>query len=178
MMKYYACVTVISCYSTVWVQRHRSAVGSRIFTLERKCQQMNNSTAGRDSCVSGRSECVNEFTYTNRRVWFVGLSHFQHSAAHFLLMFKGNVVFPCIQSLAKAAIFVYTVKTKNSTRESWIKLIFTEMLYCIKYCNRTSTLISTNNWILSVASEQLSNDILIHARRWYPVDSGVPTEIS
>jgi len=45
-------------------------------------------------------------------------------------------------------------------------LIFTEMLYCTKYCNRTSTPINSNKLILSVASQQLSNDILTQVRRW------------
>jgi len=39
------------------------------------------------------------------------------------------------------------------------------MLYGTKHCNRTSTLINTTKFILSIASKQLSNDILIQVRR-------------
>ena len=59
----------------------------------------------------------NHVAYATWRVWFVGLSHFQHSAAHFLLKCTGIFDFPYIQSLAKAAIFVYSAKTTNSTTE-------------------------------------------------------------
>jgi len=45
-------------------------------------------------------------------------------------------------------------------------LIFTEKLHGTKYCNRTATLINTNKLILSVASQQLSDDILTQVRRW------------
>ena len=61
--------------------------------------------------------CVSEVTYSNLSVWFVGLSDGQHSAAPFLIRYMGNVVFPYIQSLAKAAIFLYSAKTMNSTAE-------------------------------------------------------------
>jgi hypothetical protein len=47
----------------------------------------------------------------------VGLSQIQHSAAAFLLKCTLNVAFPYTQSLAKAAIFVYTVKAMNRTAE-------------------------------------------------------------
>jgi hypothetical protein len=47
----------------------------------------------------------------------MGLSHFQHIAAHFLLKCKANVGFSYIQSLIKAAIFIDSVKTKNSAAE-------------------------------------------------------------
>jgi len=46
-----------------------------------------------------------------------GLSQFQHSAALFLLKCTPNVSFPYIKSLAKTAIFVYSVKTVNITAE-------------------------------------------------------------
>ena len=62
-------------------------------------------------------DCVMGVTYTDWRVWFVGLSHFQHSSAAFLLKCTRNVAFPYTQSLAKAAIFVYSVKAVNSTAE-------------------------------------------------------------
>jgi hypothetical protein len=67
--------------------------------------------------VSGGSECVNEVTYTNRRFWFVGLSHFQHSAENILLKFTGNIGLPYTQSLAKAVIYFNSVKTMNSAAE-------------------------------------------------------------
>jgi len=47
-----------------------------------------------------------------------------------------------------------------------------------KYCNRTSTLINTNKLVLSVASQQLSNDVLLPVRRRQQVDSAVPTDSS
>jgi len=52
------------------------------------------------------------------------------------------------------------------------------MLHGTKYCNRTSTLINTKKLNLSVASKQLSNDILIQVRRWEQVNSAVPYDSS
>ena len=60
---------------------------------------------------------MSEVTSADGRLWFVGLSHVQHSAVHFLLRYTGNVGFRYIYSLAKAAIFFYSVKTMKSTAE-------------------------------------------------------------
>jgi len=50
----------------------------------------------------------------------VGLSHVQHSATPFLIRYTGNVGFRYIlvQSLAKAAIFLYSVKTMKNNEET------------------------------------------------------------
>jgi hypothetical protein len=56
-----------------------------------------------------------------------------------------------------------------------MKLKFTEMLYSK---NIVTALINTNNWMLSDASKQLSNDILIQVWRRQELDSGVTAEIS
>jgi len=47
----------------------------------------------------------------------VGLSDVQHSAAPFLIRYAGNVGFRYVQSLAKAAILLYSVKTMKNIEE-------------------------------------------------------------
>jgi hypothetical protein len=69
----------------------------------------------------------------------------------FLAQMHRTFGFPCIQILTKAAILVYTVQTMNSTT-SGEQLRCTEMVYSIRYCNCTSTPITTNITILSAAS--------------------------
>ena len=59
-LEYYACVTVMCCYSTVWVQRCRSPVRSRILIQSGSVNEWLNSTAGRESWVSGVPKCLNE----------------------------------------------------------------------------------------------------------------------
>jgi len=60
--------------------------------------------------------------------------------------------FPNTQILAKVTILFYSVKTMNSTT-SGEQLRWTEMVYIIKYCNCTSTAITTNITILSAVSQ-------------------------
>ena len=73
-----------------------------------------NSTAGREDWVSGCGVC--EWSHVYQLMCLVcGRSYFQYSAAPFLLSCSRNVAFPYTQSVAKAAISVYGVKTVNST---------------------------------------------------------------
>ena len=61
---------------------------------------------------------------------FVGLSHVQHIAAYFLLRYTANVAFPCTQSLAKASIWLYSVKIMSNTAED------DKFWYLRKYCTQ------------------------------------------
>jgi hypothetical protein len=64
--------------------------------------------------MSGCLEYLDEATYTNRKIWFVGLSHFQHSAAIFLLKCTPNVVSTYIKGVAELIIYFYDAKIMNS----------------------------------------------------------------
>jgi hypothetical protein len=49
-------------------------------------------------CVCVSLECLIEITYANLRVWFVGLSHFQHSTAYFSTKCTGLLASPIHKS--------------------------------------------------------------------------------
>jgi hypothetical protein len=89
------------------------------FMLERKCQWMNEQhSCPRVPSVCVGSECVTEITYDNWRFGLWDFSTFntvQHPSCSNALKILASPVY--VQSLAKAAIFLYSVKTVNSAAE-------------------------------------------------------------
>jgi hypothetical protein len=151
----YVCVTVLCCYSTVWVQPY--------------CY----------ICVCVTAMCCYSAVWVQRYCYvcvcvFVLLQCVTTVLCEYCTKYCNCTSTP-IQLIFTEMLYCTKYCNRTSTP---IQLIFTEMLYCTKYCNRTSTPINTNNWILSDASKQLSNDILIQVSRWQQLDSAVPTESS
>ena len=91
-----------------------------------------NSIRGLEWAVCEGWDCVIDVTYATRRVWFVGLAHFQYCAAFFLLSCSGTFDSSCLQMLATLTILTFGVKTTEQQYGSRRELRHKQMQCGIK----------------------------------------------
>jgi len=88
------------------------------------------------SAFCGVWDCLIDFTYATWRVWFVGLTQFQHCTALFLLSCTGIFDSFCIQSLATKSVLTYGVKTTEQLYGSRRELRHKQMKSGMKHSSK------------------------------------------